>query len=118
VNEGELMRIAIEKIKRDEAPYRVAASFAGETTPRDLDGVRWTVIVTDGLRGPVRIEAVLSRTQGGYAGMDIEPAVVEAAVERKAGAFDVATRLGDLTAASPLVLRPDDLRPHTRLPWS
>jgi hypothetical protein len=55
------------------------------------------------------LQAVMSGTLGGHAGMEIEPEVLEAAVEIRAGSFERATRLDDLLAASPLALRREDL---------
>jgi hypothetical protein len=108
--ESKLVETALKKLKRGNTPGNVAAVLAGESGPRDLDGVRWSFVVTDGSHTDV-IEVGLSGSQGGGRGMSIDQDLLEGAVERRAVcSFPVESRLPDLVAASPLSLRREDLR--------
>jgi hypothetical protein len=88
--------------------YGVSAVFMRDITEPGLDGARFLLAVADHNRSTT-LQAVMSGTLGCHASMEIEPEVLEAAVEMRAGSFERATRLDDLLAASPLGLRREDL---------
>lgn len=88
--------------------YSVRARFVGDITEPGLDGARFELAVADP-RATARLQVVVSGTLGGHAGMEIDPEVLEAAVEKRAGNFPLETRLRDLVARSPLALRREDL---------
>jgi hypothetical protein len=85
---------AIQKLQRNETIYNVAAVFVGETTARDLDGSSWRLYVTDGITEGVLVEALVARVRD----MDVDPAKIERAVERRAGHLPIESRLQDLAA--------------------
>jgi hypothetical protein len=45
---AEYIERAIARLRSNETACNVAAVFAGEVTPSDLDGVRWRFVVADG----------------------------------------------------------------------
>lgn len=107
--DGKYGKAALEKLTRGRAFGEVAAVLVGESGPPDLDGVRWTLVVTDGTETDV-IEADLSRSEGGSRGMDIAVGVVEGVVEDRAvNSFPLESRLADLVEASPLNLRAEEI---------
>jgi hypothetical protein len=95
----------ISRFQHEPPRYGVAAQFIGESGRRDLDGVRWRFAVSDGSTVEV-IEAVLSGTGGGEAGMEVEPTELEYKVEKRARQYAIETRLRDLVADSPIELEP------------
>jgi hypothetical protein len=97
---------ALEKLKRDNPPFGVAAAFVGEVSEPGVDGARWRVYACDGHRG-VYIDLMLTGTKGGERGMPVDPVQVEAEVERQAGTFPREARLECLEASSPLSVAAD-----------
>lgn len=102
---GELIRAGIEKLRRG-APYSVAAVLAGETTPPGMDGARWSVFVIDG-RTFGFVNLLWANTNGGEAGMEVDPAFLEREVEFEAGSFPREARIQALLAQGEVAIRPD-----------
>jgi hypothetical protein len=100
---AELTGRAIDKLRRNETLYGVAAIFVGQCSPPDQDGVSWRFVVADPSRTDTLLGTV-SGSQGGYHDMPVDEKALEAEVEQIAGSFAVETRLDDLVAASPLTL--------------
>ena len=88
------------------SPYSLVAVFRRETTPRDMDGARWNLAVSDGHRTDT-VEAELSADEGGKRGMEIDRPALERAVEQLSGSYAREGRLELLVAASPLRLTRD-----------
>lgn len=99
---------APDKLHAGDSPYGVAAVYVGECGAPGLDGVQWKCHVTDGSQSQ-DVDLTLSGTRGGGRGMQVEPAVIEKALEYRSGSFPRESRLADLAAASPVALSADDL---------
>jgi hypothetical protein len=114
--DSELVAAALSKLRKGEVPGGIAAVLDRETLLRGRDGRHWTFCVTDGAQF-APIDAELARTRGGGQARVIDPALLEAAIERRvANECRVESRLSDLVAKAPIVLRDDDLKPHRKLP--
>jgi len=114
--DSELIAAALSKLRNGEVPGGIAAVLDRETFLRGRDGRHWTFCVTDGVK-VAPVDAELSRTGGGGQVHAIDPALLEAAIERRAGnECPVESRLSDLVAKASIVLRDEDLKPHRKLP--
>jgi len=103
----ELIEAALSKLRRG-APYGIAAVLVGEATPPGLDGARWLVAVTNGMRiGIVRVE--WSRSNGGERRMNVDRAFLEGEVEWRSGNFPLESRLTNLLESKTIVIRRDRL---------
>ena len=94
-----------ERRARD-SPTGVGAVFDRDSSPRDLDGFCWQMVVSDGERGGV-INARISGTQA-ITKYVISVIALQRVVERRAGFFPVESRIEDLLAVGSLVLRSED----------
>jgi hypothetical protein len=94
---------AINKLCTNQTAGNVAAVYVADVTPADLDGVPWRFVVTDGTT-VAEIEAGISGSRGGVAGMEVEEDQLERRVEQRALNYPVETRLQNRRAASPLLL--------------
>lgn len=100
---ADLIQQALDKLARGDTPCDVAATFVGQCSPPDQDGVSWRFVVAD----PHRVDSLVgtvSGTHGGHDGMSVDEKALAAEVERIACSFDRESRLADLVAASPLTL--------------
>lgn len=91
-----------------DSPCSLRAVFMSEVGHRGLDGAMFRLAVADPWT-TARMDVAISGTNGGHFGMVIDPELLEAAVEKRAGSFPLETRLRDLVACSPLAFRLDDL---------
>ncbi len=99
---------AMAKVRAGKAPSDVVAVYTGDVTEPSRDGTVAHVVVCDGRKiTGMRVGIARSLLVG-----EVEPDIIEAAVERRAASLPAATRLADLTAHPILALRRDDLRPH------
>lgn len=109
-NADRFHREAVEKLKRRQGPYSVAAVFIWEDQDDpSRDGVRWHFAVTDG-RKVTTLAADLSGTNSGHRNMEVDVAALEYIVEEIAGRYPLETRVQDMLADSPLVIDPDRTR--------
>jgi hypothetical protein len=86
----------------------IGAASRPETTPPDLDGVRWEAAVSDG-HAHGRVQAELVGSVGGGRGMDIHHAALETVIEQNTGRLVRESRLDGLIAGSPVRLLPPSL---------
>lgn len=112
----ELLAAALSKLRNREVPGSLAVVVDRELPERGRDGRSWTFCVTDGAQ-VAWVVAELLGGRGGASGRVIDPALLEAAVERRAiNSYPVETRIGDLVSAGSVVLRAEDLKQHPNLP--
>ena len=98
----------LEKL-RAGVPYGVAAHYLRTVTANDQDGESWRLLARDGGR-IAEISVTVSRTELAIAGCaELDSAMLEAAVERRAGGFTREHRLSELVI-DVLRLRAEDLR--------
>ncbi|HKI67193.1 MAG TPA: hypothetical protein VJ989_07995 [Solirubrobacterales bacterium] len=109
----QIAEAALAKFQRDDVPGDVIAVFDRETGDPGLDGRKWRLMVTDGKR-LLSVEAELTGSQGGSPGRIFDPAIVEAAVERRisSGYYRRDLLIDELGINGPISLRAEDMRPH------
>lgn len=103
---------AADKLEQKLAPYGVAVAYERKVTANDQDGETWELLAFDG-EDSETVTASLSNTEGAKIDRLITPEDVEHAVEHRAGAFPLETRLADLATHGELVLTADELNRFT-----
>lgn len=107
------MWAACEKLRQGGIPGEVAAVLDCETGERGQDGRRWRFFVASNGKA-VKIEALLVGSEGGEPNAALEPALLEAAVERRIvrTAYRSDRLLAELANPSPIQIYREDLRLH------
>jgi hypothetical protein len=102
----------LERLRKDDSPYGVVASFRGECEPGGDDVRRWKVFVTDGTSGGV-VHVQLVGSRAARFGTRVDAGALERATERLALRFPPDARAAGMLAESERVgalnLRSSDL---------
>ena len=102
---GELIRAGIENCAAALPTPSRRSSRARRRRP-GMDGARWRVFVIDG-RTFGFVNLLWANTNGGEAGMEVDPAFLEREVEFEAGSFPREARIQALLAQGEVAIRPD-----------
>src|SRR5438105_627254 len=86
----------------------IGAAFERTIGPRDLDGFRWRVWVSDG-QGVGAIEAQIAASEP-ILGYTLPVLALERVIERRAASFPAESRLADLLTEGRIQLRSSDFR--------
>jgi hypothetical protein len=102
----------VDKIGQNLAPYSVAVAFEQKLWQNDQDGDTWAMLAFDGSDSET-LTVSLSGTERAKLSREIDADDIEHAVEHRAGAYPLETRLADLATHGELVLTADELNRFT-----
>jgi hypothetical protein len=103
---------AVDKFQQNLVPYGVAVAYERALTEPDQDGDSWSLLAFDGDDTETLI-ASLSKSESVNLTRPVAPEDIEHAVEHRAGAYPLETRLADLSTQDELVLTADELNQFT-----
>jgi hypothetical protein len=102
----------IDKFQQDLAPYSVAVAYERTLTDNDQDGDTWAMLASDGHNSET-LTVSLARSERAKLKREIDTEDIEHAVEHRAGAYPLETRLADLATQDDLALTADELNKFT-----
>ena len=98
----------LDKLQQNLAPYAVAVVYERTLTDNDQDGNTWAMLAFDG-EDSETLTVSLSRSERAKLKREIDTEDIEHAVEHRAGAYPLETRLADLATQDDLTLTADEL---------
>lgn len=104
--------LALDKIEQGLAPYGLAVAYERKLTRSDEEGDVWSVLATDGENSESLIVS-LSASERAKVKRELETEDIEHAVEHRAGAYPLETRLADLATHGEIVLTASELNKFT-----
>ena len=102
----------LDKLDQNLAPYSVAVAYERAVTANDQDGNTWTMLASDGQNSET-LTVSLSASEQAKLSREIDAEDIEHAVEHRAGAYPLETRLADLATRDELLLTADELNKFT-----
>jgi hypothetical protein len=102
----------LDKFEQNLAPYAVAVAYERTVTDNDRDGTTWAMLASDG-QDSETLTVCLPASERAKLGREIDTEDVEHAVEHRAGAHPLQTRLADLGAQDDIVLTAEELNKFT-----
>jgi hypothetical protein len=102
----------LDKFEQNLAPYGVAVAYERTVTDNDQDGSSWAMLASDG-QDSETLAVSLPASERAKLSREIDTEDIEHAVEHRAGAYPLETRLAELATQDDLVLTADELNKCT-----
>jgi len=103
---------ALDKLEQGLAPYAVAVAYERTLTGDGGNGEGWAMLATDGEESET-LTVVLPASERAKLTRELETEDVEHAVEHRAGAYPLQTRLADLARGGEIGLTAEELNRFT-----